>query len=174
MKITLTVVLLAWGLTASANDGKFSTRLHAKFHVKACNTCHDFFEKKLGGISDKSHKGRTPEMCVLCHTQEVTGFQHADEWFAQPGLYTSGMDANKTCEAMKAALHAKFKNNAMVARQIEKHLFEDPRVLWGIEGATPNSGRLPEGKKETDLVKGGLTEWKDQVNAWIQGGMKCE
>jgi hypothetical protein len=62
----------------------------------------------------------------------------------------------------------------MVARQMELHLFEDPRVLWGIEGATPNSGMLPGGEKEKDLVKEGFTKWKDQVRAWIQGGMKCQ
>jgi len=43
-----------------------------------------------------------------------------------------------------------------------------------IEGATPNSGMLPGGKKEKDLVKEGLPKWKEQVRAWIQGGMKCQ
>ena len=113
-------------------------------------------------------------MCVHCHTQGITGFKHADDWFAQPDLYTSGMDSQQTCQATKAALHAKFKNNEMVARQLEVHLFEDPRVLWGIEGATPKSGTLPGGVKEKDLVKEGLPKWKDQVRAWIQGGMKCQ
>jgi hypothetical protein len=84
------------------------------------------------------------------------------------------MDSQQTCEAVKTALHAKFKNKTMVARQLELHLFEDPRVLWGIEGATPNSGMLPGGKKEKDLVKEGMVKWKDQVKEWIQGGMKCQ
>jgi Domain of unknown function (DUF4431) len=62
-----------------------------------------------------------------------------------------------------------------VLMEVDKiHLFEDARVLWGIEGATPNSGMLPGGKKENDLVKDGFAKWKDQVRAWIQGGMKCE
>lgn len=173
-QILVAVVILAWCSTALADDSKFSTHLQKKFQVKGCTVCHDFFEKTRGGISFGSHQGRTPDMCVLCHTQEVTGFSQADEWFAQPDLYTSGMDAKKTCETFMTALHAKFKNKTLVARQIEKHLFEDPRVLWGIEGATPNSGKLPEGKKEADLAKGGLAEWKNQVKAWIQGGMKCE
>jgi hypothetical protein len=104
----------------------------------------------------------------------VTGFKHPDEWFAQPDLYTSGMDSQQTCETIKTALHAKFKNKELIARQIERHLFEDPRVLWGIEDATPNSGMLPSNKKEKALVKEGLTKWKDQVRSWIQGGMKCQ
>lgn len=175
MKISLFLVaVLAWSIPAFANDDNFSTHLYSKFQAKGCTTCHDFFDKKLGGLGLNSHKGRTPDMCVFCHTQEVTGFKHADEWFAQPGLYTSGMDARQTCEAVKTALHAQFKNKTLVARQIELHLFEDPRVLWGIEGATPKSGMLPGNKKENDLVKEGFTKWKDQVKTWIQDGMKCE
>ena len=167
-------VLLAWSCTAAlADDESFSDHLFAKFQVKGCTTCHDFHEKE-SGLAFKSHKGRTPEICRLCHTQEVTGFEHPDEWFAQPGLYTSNMDARQTCETVKSALHAQFKNKTLLARQMEKHLFEDPRVLWGIEGATPRSGILPGGKKEDDLVKGGLTKWKEEVREWIQGGMQCK
>ncbi len=160
---------------SSALDGsKFSTHLHQKFQVKSCTNCHDFFEKELKGLLFNSHKNRTADTCVDCHDRDVTGFKDADDWFAQPGLYISGMSAKMACETIKTVLHARFKNNTLVARQMEKHLFEDPRVLWGIEGATPNSGKLPEDKKEIDLVKGGMTEWKSQVTAWIKGGMKCE
>jgi hypothetical protein len=175
MKIIIfVVVLLAWSNSALADDSNFSTHLYSKFQTKGCTICHDYFENDRGGLAFKDHKGRTPDTCVYCHTQAVTGFKHADEWFAQPGLYTSGMDSQQTCEAIKTALHAKFKNKGMLARQMELHLFEDPRVLWGIEDATPNSGKLPGGKKENDLVKEDLTKWKDQVRAWIQGGMKCQ
>jgi hypothetical protein len=168
------VVVLAWSFSALADDTNFSTHLYAKFQAKGCTTCHDFFEKGRKGLAFSSHKGRTPDMCVLCHSKEVTGFKHADDWFAQPGLYTSGMTSLQTCEATKTSQHAKFKNEEMVARQMELHLFEDPRVLWGIENATPNSGMLPDGGKENDLVKEGLTKWKAHVRAWIQGGMKCQ
>jgi hypothetical protein len=84
------------------------------------------------------------------------------------------MDAKQTCETTMNALHAKFKSKTLLKKQMEKHLFEDPRVLWGIEGATPKSGSLPSGKKEADLVKGGMNLWKEQVKAWIDGGMKCQ
>lgn len=172
--IIIAAILSACSIPAFADDSNFSTHLFAKFQVKGCTICHDFFEKERAGIAFTSHKGRTPEMCVLCHSHDVTGFKHADEWFAQTGLYTSGMDAQQTCEAIKTALHAKFKNREMVARQLETHLFEDPRVLWGIEGALPQSGMLPGGAKEKDLVKEGFPKWKKQVRAWIQGGMKCQ
>lgn len=157
-----------------ADDSKFSSHLYAKFQTKGCTICHDFFEKERGGIAFNSHVGRSPEICVHCHTKQITGFKNADDWFAQPGLYSSGMNAQQTCEATKTALHSKFKSERLLARQMELHLFEDPRVLWGIEGATPNSGMLPGGEKEKDLVKEGLTKWKGQVKAWIQGGMKCQ
>jgi len=133
MKIIIfAIVLSVWSISALADDSNFSAHLYSKFQTKGCTTCHDFFEKERGGLAFKSHKGRTPDMCVYCHTKEVTGYKHADDWFAQSGLYTSGMDSEQTCEAVKTALHAKFKNKTMVARQLELHLFEDPRVLWGI------------------------------------------
>jgi hypothetical protein len=176
-KILLIVTgVLVWGVAASAaeDDSRFSTHLFAKFQVRGCTVCHDFHSQERGGLAFASHKGRSPESCVACHSREVTGFEHAEEWFAQPGLYESGMDARQTCEATKAALHARFKNQTLLARQLQKHLLEDPRVLWGIEGATPASGKLPSGKFEADLVKGGMKRWKEEVTAWIDGGMKCE
>ncbi|MBI2522608.1 MAG: hypothetical protein HYV97_19465 [Bdellovibrio sp.] len=167
------LIVFLWSGTTFSDDTKFSTHLQAKFHVKACTNCHDFFVKKRPEPILTIHKDVTPDMCVTCHDKEVTGFKDEDEWFARPGIYTSGMNSKKTCETMKKDINAKFKNDSLVARQLEKHLFEDPRVLWSIEGATSNSGKLPDGKKQVNLVKGGLEEWKKQVNAWIKGGMKC-
>ncbi len=175
MKRTLIFIFMfVISAPAFADDSKFSTNLFAKFQVKACTKCHDYFEEERGGLSFKDHKGRSVEMCVVCHKEGITGFEHQEEWFALKGLYTSGMDAQQTCESTKKALHSAFKSRALNNRQMEKHLLEDPRVLWGIDGATPKSGGLPNGKRENDLVKGGMVLWKEQVNAWIQGGMKCE
>lgn len=177
MKRILLIVagVLAWGVAAhAADDTLFSTNLFAKFQVKGCTVCHDYHTQELGGLAFASHKGRSPESCASCHRQGVTGFEHPEEWFAQPGLYESGMDARQTCETTKKAQNAKFKSQALLTSQMKKHLLEDPRVLWGIEGATADSGRLPSGKVEADLVKGGLERWKADVTAWIEGGMKCE
>jgi hypothetical protein len=175
MILNLMVVFLVFmSVPAFADDSKFSTHLFAKFQSKSCTKCHDFYEQKLGGLAFKDHKGRSAEICVFCHQKNVTGYKHPEDWFAMSGLYTSDMDARQTCEAIKSAMHAKFKSKALNKRDMEKHLFEDPRVLWGIEGATPESGQLPGEKKEADLVKGGIALWKEQVNAWIQDGMECE
>ncbi len=159
---------------APKDDTQFSTHLYAKFQAKSCLGCHDYFEKKLGGLSFTTHVEHTAEKCVECHKQEVTGFLIPEDWFARPGLYTSAMDAKETCEAIKVGLHAQFKHKNRLAKDLAQHLFESPRVLWGIAGATPNSGRLPEGQIEKGLVQGGLAEWKTQVTLWIQGGMKCD
>lgn len=174
MKTIFTAALLLISVTVFADDSNFSTHLFAKFQVKACTKCHDYFEPQLAGLSVKSHMGRSVEMCVACHQSSVTSFEHPEEWFAMPGLYTSGMNARQTCEAVLIANSAKFKSKALNKKEMKKHLFEDPRVLWGIEGALPGSGQLPGGKKEADLVKGGLPLWKEQVNAWIDGGMLCQ
>lgn len=167
--------LMMWGgAVQGAEEALFSSHLFAKFQVKACTTCHDFHSQSRSGLSLTTHKGRSPESCASCHRQGVTGFEHPEEWFARPGLYLSGMGAKETCETAKAALNGKFMSQALLARTMKKHLFEDPRILWGIEGATPDSGRLPSGKVEADLVKGGLELWKAEVTAWIDSGMKCE
>ena len=174
-KYACTILLLLAFSVAHADDTLFSTNLYAKFQVKACTTCHDFHEQDKDGLYFNSHaKRRDVNRCQKCHNQKVTGFEHTADWFAMPGLYLSGMDAKETCEEIKEALHAKFKSDDLLAAQMENHLFNDPRVLWGIEGATPNSGKLPFKKQEANLVKGGMEEWKTQVMAWVNGGMKCE
>ena len=171
----LTAALLFIFTAAHADDTLFSTNLFEKFHAGSCTVCHDFFEKEKNGVAFTTHaKRRDVERCTSCHTGGVTGFKHRSDWFAQPGLYTSGMDPKTTCEKIMEVLNAEFKSRELLARDLEHHLLEDPRVLWGIEGATPESGHLPFKKRETDMVEGGLDEWKKQVTAWIKGGMKCE
>lgn len=170
----LSLILTTASAIAAADDSRFATHLHAKFQVKGCTACHDYHEEKLKGIAFSTHKGRKPESCKMCHSQAVSGFAHPEDWFARPNLYTSGMNAKDTCESTKKAMNAEFKSQALLAKEMRKHLLEDPRVLWGVEGATPKSGMLPEKKEQEDIVKGGPAEWKAQVEAWIQAGMPCD
>ena len=175
IQYTLITALIFIFNTAHADDTLFSTNLFAKFHAGSCTICHDFFEKEKNGLAFTTHtKRRNVERCISCHKSSVTGFKHSSDWFAQPELYTSGMDSRTTCEKIMEALNAKFKSKDLLARDLEHHLLEDPRVLWGIKGATPESDNLPFKNKEADLVEGGLNEWEKQVLAWINGGMKCE
>lgn len=160
---------------AQADDALFSANLYTKFQAKACTNCHDFYDQEKDGRSFNTHAKRLDvNRCATCHTTAVNGFAHVEEWFAVPGLYTSGMDAKTTCEKIKEVLHFEFKSDTLRAAQMKKHLLTDPRVLWGIEGATPQSGNLPFHKKEAGMVTGGMEEWTAQVSAWIDGGMKCE
>ncbi|MBF0118705.1 MAG: hypothetical protein HQK79_07700 [Desulfobacterales bacterium] len=169
------IILSSTFSVAYSDDSLFSTNLYKKFQAKSCTNCHDFNEKEKQGLSFSTHeKRRDVNRCTNCHTSEISGFTLAAEWFAMPGIYTSGMDAKSTCEKTKEALKAQFKSNDLLADQLEKHLLHDPRVLWGIEGVTPKSGKLPFNKKQNDMVKGGFEEWKMQVMSWIKGGMKCE
>ncbi len=175
VQYTLTAALLFGFNTVHADDTLFSTNLFAKFHAASCTVCHDFFEEEKNGLAFTTHaKRRNVDRCISCHKSSVTGFKHSSDWFAQPDLYTSGMDSKTTCEKIMEVLNAKFKSKDLLARDLKHHLLEDPRVIWGINGATPQSGSLPFKKKETDMVEGGLDEWKKQVMAWINGGMKCE
>ncbi len=172
--VILGILVFSFGLVY-ADDSLFSTNLYAKFHAGSCTICHDFFEKDKNGLSFTTHKKRRDtNRCITCHKSGVTGFKHSSEWFALPGLYTSNMDVKTTCEKIMEALNASFKSKELLAKELEDHLLNDPRVLWGIEGATPNSGILPRKKQEKDMVEGGMDEWKEQVMAWINGGMKCE
>ncbi|MCP3875208.1 MAG: hypothetical protein GY699_18895 [Desulfobacteraceae bacterium] len=175
IQFVLPAILFLISGFAYADDTLFSTNLNAKFHAGSCTTCHDFFEKDKNGLTFTNHaKRRDVNRCTKCHKSSVTGFKHRSDWFAQPGLYTSGMDSKTTCEKIMEVLNAKFKSKDLLARDLEHHLLEDPRVLWGIEGATPESGNLPFKKKETDMVEGGLDAWKKEVMEWIKGGMKCD
>ena len=52
MKISIfVVVLLAWSIAALADVSNFSAHLYSKFQVKGCTNCHNFFDKKLGGLA---------------------------------------------------------------------------------------------------------------------------
>lgn len=93
MKFFFVVTFLLISLPVFADDSSFSKLLYAKFQVKACTKCHDYFEQDLDGLSFKSHKERSVEMCTVCHQRSVTGFEHQEEWFAMSGLYTSAMDS---------------------------------------------------------------------------------
>jgi hypothetical protein len=45
--LTIFLLLLTFSV-AHADDTLFSTNLYAKFQVKACTTCHDFYEQSRG------------------------------------------------------------------------------------------------------------------------------
>lgn len=166
-------LMLTFGLAgAQADDTKFSTNLHAKFHHKACLTCHQFDTKNINGggkgIGWTTHFARKQQKCETCHTAEVTGMK-GEDWFADKELDYTGLGPKETCEFIKTTHHGKTGTPAAM----KAHLLTDPRILWGIKGGLPTAGNLPFGKK-AEVIPGDMAEWTKQVNAWIDGGMKCE
>ena len=101
MKFGLFLVVLGiWSVSSLSDEKKFSTHLHAKFHVKACTNCHDFFIKKRREPLLTIHKDITPDMCLGCHDKSVTGFK--DEDSGLPDLVSTLRDgAKQTCEAIR-------------------------------------------------------------------------
>lgn len=173
-KLTLAAGIALGAGGAAADDTKFSTHLHAKFHHSACLTCHQFFTRNIAGTGKRGigwthHIANKNRNCVECHTAEVTGFKHAEEWFADPNIDYSGMGPKETCEFVKTTLNGKYSTQEMML----KHLLTDPRILWAIEGGQEKVGGLPGGKKR-ELIPGNFDEWRAQVTAWVGGGMKCE
>jgi hypothetical protein len=166
--------LLALGFgSVIADDTKFSTHLHAKFHHPACLTCHQFQTKKIAdtgkkGLGWSTHFARKQQQCSECHKPEITGMK-AEDWFADKDLDYSGMGPKETCEFIKTTHNGKTGTpDAMMS-----HLLTDPRILWAIKGGLPSSGNLPMGKK-AELIPGDIDEWRAQATAWVGGGMKCE
>lgn len=173
MKKMILGLVLAFGFSgAQADDTKFSTNLHAKFHAKACLTCHQFDTKSINGggkgLGWTTHFARKQQKCETCHTPEVTGMK-GEDWFADKELDYTGLGPKETCEFIKISHHGKTGTPAAMTA----HLLTDPRILWGIKGGLPTAGNLPFGKK-TELISGDMEEWTKQVTAWVGGGMKCE
>lgn len=174
LKPFLAACLAALSASAWADDTKFSTHLHAKFHHSSCLTCHQFFTKNIAGTGKKgigwtNHFARKQQACTECHTTAVTSMEKAEDWFADKDLDYTGMGPKETCEFIKTTHHGKTGTPAAML----SHLMTDPRILWAIKGGLPNAGGLPQGKK-AELIPGDIDEWRTQVAAWINGGMKCE
>lgn len=173
MKKIILGLVLAFGFTGvQADDTKFSTNLHAKFHQKACLTCHQFNTKSINGggkgLGFSTHFARKQQKCETCHTAEVTGMKDGD-WLVDNEIDYTGLGPKETCEFIKATHHGKINTPAAMT----SHLLTDPRILWAIQGGLPSSGNLPFGKK-AELISGDMAEWTKQVTAWVGGGMKCE
>lgn len=174
LKSYLAAGLAVFATTTWADDTKFSTHLHAKFHHSACLTCHQFFTKNIAGTGKKglawnTHFARKKQACTECHTSDVTSMEKAADWFADPEIDYSGLGPKETCEFIKTTHHGKVGTPAAMMA----HLLTDPRILWGIKGGLPKSGQLPMGKSR-ELIPGDIDEWRTQVAAWVGGGMKCE
>jgi hypothetical protein len=170
------ISLPAWGgevdPSASFADQLFSKFLHAR-----CLNCHHFNaddgmgSQPLPGESPTSsrHRDLKDGNCHDCHTHAVTGVPPAfQQWKAPPiDMDWTGKSAQETCQLIKQGNQGEFGEPPRMA----EHLKHDRLIAWALtRGRVPPAGN-PQVK---DRVPGDRREWIAQVEAWINGGMRCD
>jgi hypothetical protein len=155
------LVIASVVLSGHAAPLKFSDALYPKFHHDRCLQCHQFNSKTSNGRSYGSHRNRY--LCENCHKSRLTGLTPG-EWMAPEGgrMDYTGKSARETCLMVLRNIGSGDKKALL-----RRHLLQDQRVLWAIQG-----GMTPAGARER--VPGGVDEWRRDVNAWIDDGMFCE
>lgn len=159
-KLSAIMMLLAWTIPVAAEPVTFATSLHAKFHHARCLTCHQFNTQKRQGLAYTTHRSRY--LCAQCHRPEVVGLQPGTEWIAPNGMDYTGFSASATCKLIKSRI-----GHDPDGSKLAHHLLADGRIQWAFDsGMTPGGQRPP--------VPGGYDEFRQDVEAWIKDGMRCE
>ena len=155
------LLLAGLALPAGAEPVRFSDALYEKFHHDRCLQCHQFNSRKSNGRAWTSHRSRY--MCDTCHKPSLTGLT-GGEWMAPANdkMDYTGLSARDTCQMMLRNAPTGDKKQV-----IRHHLLEDGRVGWALR-----NGKTPAGQRP--IVPGGYDEWARDVNAWIDGGMRCD
>ncbi|MCS6787582.1 MAG: hypothetical protein NZ524_11185 [Thiobacillaceae bacterium] len=158
--IELSLLGLMLHAPAAAGAAPFSERLHAKFHHDRCLACHQFNSARSQGLSYTTHRNRY--LCESCHRPEQTGLPPG-EWQAPiPRLDYSGLGPRETCELIKRNA-----GTGDLKRQLRDHLLDDLRIRWALESGMTPLGRFP-------TIEGGYAAWREDVLAWLEGGMRCD
>jgi hypothetical protein len=161
MRALVLVLALSGQAALAAAPVKFGDSLNRKFHHDRCLQCHQFNSKQSNGRAYTSHRSRY--LCETCHKPALTGLAPG-EWMAPAGskMDYTGMSARDTC--LMAVRNAPSGDKKETLRH---HLLRDVRVLWAID-----SGMTPGGQRER--IPGGIEEWRRDVQAWIDAGMRCD
>ncbi len=175
----LLVVLLslpAWGGEVDPS-ASFADHLYAKFQHPRCLNCHHF--KAADGMGSQPLPGEAPTSprhrelkdgdCHACHTHAVTGVPPAfQQWQAAPiEMDWTGKSAEETCQLIKQAKQGEFADPTRMA----EHLKHDRLIDWALtRGRVPPAGS----PQVRDRVPGNRQEWIAEVEAWINGGMRCD
>lgn len=162
MKHLLILALALLGQAAqAAGPVKFSDSLARKFHHDRCLQCHQFNSKQSNGRAYNTHRSRY--LCETCHKPAFTGLATGD-WMAPAGskMDYTGMSPRDTC--LMAMRNAPAGDKRETLRH---HLLHDARVLWAI-----TNGVTPAGQRER--IPGGIEEWRRDVQAWYDAGMRCD
>lgn len=156
----LALLLLSCMGAGAAAPVTFGDALNAKFHHPRCLQCHQFNSAEHQGRAYHSHRARF--LCDRCHAKHLTGMP-GGEWIAPPvRLDWTGLDARETCRLIKRNLAA-----GDPAARLRAHLLRDVRVRWALENGMTPGGRYP-------TIPGGLAEFSGEVQAWVDGGLRCE
>jgi hypothetical protein len=158
--VLLTSLLLVTTAVPAYGAASFAETLHPLFQHERCLVCHQFNSRRSEGLSYTSHRNRY--LCDTCHQPQLTGLK-GGEWQAPlPRLDWTGLNPRETCQLIK-------RNSGSVnaEQRLLAHLLTDGRIHWALE-----SGMTPAGCYPT--VDGGSKAWHQAVQAWVQGGMRCE
>lgn len=160
MRALFLIVLLATFGPLAAEPVKFGDSLHAKFHHDRCLTCHQFNTYKRQGLAYTTH--RTRYLCAQCHRPEIVRLPPNTEWIAPNGMDYTGFSAAATCRLIKQRMAPD-----PDGKKLAHHLLADGRIQWAFDsGMTPGGQRPP--------VPGGYDEFRQDIEAWIKDGMRCE
>jgi hypothetical protein len=176
---SLLVVLVSLPARGGEVDpsASFADLLDAKFQHARCLNCHHF--NAADGMGSQPLPGEAPTSpkhrdlkdgdCHACHTHAVTGVPPAfQQWKAPPiDMDWTGKSAQETCQLIKQAHQGEFTEPTRMA----EHLKHDRLIAWALlRGRVPPAGS----PQVRDRVPGDRGEWITQVDAWINGGMRCD
>jgi hypothetical protein len=170
------VSLPVWGGEVDPS-ASFADQLYAKFQHARCMNCHHF--NAADGMGSQPLPGEAPTSprhrdlkdgdCHACHTHAVTGVPPAfQQWKAPPTeMDWIGKSAAETCQLIKQAKQGEFSDPT----RMTEHLKHDRLITWALaRGRVPPAGN----PQVRDRVPGDRQEWITQVDAWINGGMRCD
>lgn len=164
MRSLWVLVLLLTGTAAWAAEPAtpvtFGDRLHAKFQHPRCLICHQFNTYQRQGLTYTTHRSRY--LCIQCHRADVVGMPPETVWIAPTNMDYTGFSAAATCKLIKQRMGVD-----PDGKKLAHHLLTDGRILWALE-----SGMTPAGQRPP--VPGGYAEFKRDIEAWVQDGMRCE
>ncbi len=153
-----TALPVSWA-DSPAQRTSFAETLYPSFQHARCLTCHQFNSRRSHGLSYTSHRNRY--LCDTCHQPRLTGLK-GGEWQAPlPRLDWTGLAPRETCELIKRNA------GGDAGQRLRAHLLTDGRIHWALD-----SGMTPAGRHPT--VDGGSAAWRQEVLAWVEGGMRCE
>lgn len=157
----------------NSTEEAFNTMMQVIAH-KRCVNCHPSGDRPRQGEDSHLHKfnvqrgssghGLPANQCGTCHQPEnndFSGVPGAPHWHLAPR--SMGWEGLSRTE-IAAAMLDRSKNGNRSVTEIEKHLTEDPLVLWVFEPGVTNTG---EPREKPPVTKEAYIQ---AVKTWVAGG----